>query len=264
MISAFISTPALLLLLSGLAAGLLAGVLGIGGGVLLVPLLVSFGYPPVMAVGTSSLAILIIALGGTLQNLRSGHLRVRSILALGLPSIMTAQLGAYCASKVWQPLLLASFGLLLWVTLYLVELRKRLARLPTGSNRNLTGNLLPARLLTGGIAGFLAGLFGVGGGVVLVPLQILLLGEPIKVAIQTSLGVIIMTSLSALVGHAIANHILFTAGLLLGLGGFLGAQLSTRFLPKLPEHLISLLFRSMLALLSIYIFWQAWQLANTA
>ncbi len=263
MISALLSTKALLLLLPGLAAGLLAGVLGIGGGVLLVPLLVSFGYPPVMAVGTSTLAIVIIAFGGTLQNLRSGHLRLPSILALGLPSILTAQLGVFFASQVWQPVLLASFGFLLWLTLYLVELRKKLARLPNAHPRHHTGNLLPARIFTGGVAGFLAGFFGVGGGVVLVPLQILLLGEPIKVAIQTSLGVIMITALSASMGHAIANHILFTEGLCLGLGGFLGVQISTRFLPKLPEQLISLLFRSMLALLSIYIFWQAWQLAST-
>ncbi|MEO0373346.1 MAG: sulfite exporter TauE/SafE family protein [Cyanobacteria bacterium P01_A01_bin.17] len=263
MITALISTK-VLLLLSGLAAGLLAGVLGIGGGVLLVPLLVGFGYPPVQAVGTSTLAILIIAFGGTLQNLRSGYLRLNSILALGLPSIVTAQLGAFCASQVWEPLLLVAFGLLLWVTIYLVDLRKKLARSPSGSKMHPTRNLLFARLTTGGLSGFLAGFFGVGGGVVLVPLQILLVGESMKVAIQTSLGVIMITALSALIGHAIANNVLLTEGLLVGIGGFLGAQISTRFLPKLPEQIVSRLFRSMLALLSVYVFWQAWQLMNAA
>ncbi len=259
MLSALASTTALLLV-SGLVAGLLAGILGIGGGVLLVPLLVGMGYLPVQAVGTSTLAILIIAVGGTLQNLRSGHLRLKSILVLGGPALVTAQLGAFGASRVWQPLLLATFGLLLWVTIYLVELKKNLARLPNGLQPMRNGLL--ARLVTGGLSGFLAGFFGVGGGVVLVPLQILLVGESMKVAIQTSLGVITMTALSALVGHAIANNVLFTEGLLVGMGGFLGVQVSTRFLPKLPEHLVSLFFRAMLALLSLYIFWQAWQLAN--
>ncbi|MGF1602727.1 MAG: sulfite exporter TauE/SafE family protein, partial [Thermosynechococcaceae cyanobacterium] len=200
-----ISTTALLLLVSGLAAGLLAGLLGIGGGVLLVPLLVGFGYLPIQAVGTSTLAILIIALGGTLQNLKSGNLRFNSILAFGLPSVITAQLGAFCASKLWQPLLLAAFGVLLWMTIYLVELRKKLIREPRYSA--VPRNLLLARSATGGISGFLAGFFGVGGGVVLVPLQILLVGESLKVAIQTSLGVIMITALSALVGHAIAGNV---------------------------------------------------------
>jgi uncharacterized protein len=255
------STTALLLLVAGLAAGLLAGLLGLGGGVLLVPLLVGFGYLPIQAVGTSTLAILIIALGGTLQNLRSGNLRFSSILALGLPSVMTAQLGAFCANKLPQPLLLAAFGVLLWVTIYLVELRKTLTRQP-GRSRTPHNGLLP-RLATGGIAGFLAGFFGVGGGVVLVPLQILLVGESIKIAIQTSLGVIVITALSALVGHAIAGNVLPIEGLLIGISGFLGAQVSTRFLPKLPERVVGLLFRSMLVLLSMYTFWQAWQLAST-
>lgn len=260
---ALTSTKALLLL-SGLAAGLLAGVLGIGGGVLLVPLLVGFGYPPVQAVGTSTLAILIIAVGGTLQNLRSGSLRLNSILALGLPSVVTAQLGAFCASQVWEPILLFSFGLLLWVTIYLVDLRKKLARSQSRSMLRPKQNLGVARLVTGSLSGFLAGFFGVGGGVVLVPLQILLVGESMKVAIQTSLGVIVITALSALIGHAIANNVLLVEGFLVGLGGFIGAQISTRFLPKLPEKTVSRLFRFMLALLSIYVFWQAWQRIGTA
>jgi uncharacterized protein len=260
-IIALMSTTTLLLLFSGLVAGLLAGLLGIGGGVLLVPLLVGFGYLPVQAVGTSTLAILIIAVGGTVQNLRSGNLRFHSILTLGLPSVVTAQLGAFCASRVWQPLLLATFGVLLWVTIYLVELRKRLAR--RSGRSTVQRHVLFARTVTGGLSGFLAGFFGVGGGVALVPLQILLLGESIKVAIQTSLGVITITALSALIGHAIASNVLLTEGLLVGIGGFLGVQVSTHFLPKLPEQLISLLFRSMLALLSLYVFWQAWQLAST-
>ncbi|MDJ0553088.1 MAG: sulfite exporter TauE/SafE family protein [Microcoleaceae cyanobacterium MO_207.B10] len=118
---------------------------------------------------------------------------------------------------------------------------------------------ISSRIITGSFAGLLAGLFGVGGGVIMVPLQILLLGETIKVAIQTSLGVIVITAISACIGHAVRGNVVLIPGLLLGVGGLLGVQFSTRFLPKLPEKVVSLAFRCLLAILSIYIFWQAWQ-----
>jgi uncharacterized membrane protein YfcA len=114
-------------------------------------------------------------------------------------------------------------------------------------------------MATGGAAGLLAGLFGIGGGVIMVPLQMLLLGERIKVAIQTSLGVIVITGISACAGHAIAGNVLFLIGIILGLGGLLGAQISTRYLPKLPDRVVSFCFYIMLFLLSLYTFLEAWK-----
>ena len=78
-------------------------------------------------------------------------------------------------------------------------------------------------------------------------------------SIQISLGVIIITAIFACTGHAIAGNVLFVQGLYLGLGGLLGVQISTRLLPKLAEQTVSILFRGFLSLLSVYVFWQAWQ-----
>ena len=118
-------------------------------------------------------------------------------------------------------------------------------------------NSIISRIVTGGTAGILAGIFGVGGGVIMVPLQILLLGETIKVAIQTSLGVIVMSSISAATRHAFEGNILLVPGLILGFGGLIGAQISTRFLPKLKDQVVSLMFRVGLAILAAYVFWKA-------
>lgn len=252
---------ALTLSAGGLVAGLLAGVLGIGGGTVLVPFLVMLGYAPVQGVGTSSLAILVTASSGTLQNWRMGYLSPAKVIYLGLPAILTAQLGALIATRLSPPWLLTGFGLLLLVNVYLVEWRRRwserAASLPTATVPRDRAVL--SRLGAGGIAGLLAGLFGIGGGVILVPLQIWLLAESLKQAIQTSLGVIVITALSATAAHAWAGNVLPLEGLLLGLGGLLGAQFSTRFLPKLPDRLVSLLFRTFLLLLALQVFWQAWQ-----
>ncbi|MBW4577696.1 MAG: sulfite exporter TauE/SafE family protein [Aphanothece sp. CMT-3BRIN-NPC111] len=243
---------------TGLFSGILAGLLGIGGGVVLVPLLVTLGYAPVKAVATSSLAILITAVSGTVQNWRMGYINTKQVIYLGIPAVLTTQVGVYLASLFPPYLLLMTFAILLLTNIYLVELRRRLlAREESVIEPNF--NPVMASVGTGGAAGLLAGLFGVGGGVIMVPLQMLLLGETIKVAIQTSLGVIVITAISACVGHALRGNVLFLEGVLLGAGGLLGAQLGTRYLPKLPDTVVSLVFRTLLAILSIYMFWQAWR-----
>lgn len=258
----------LILIAGGLFSGVLAGFLGIGGGTVLVPILVTLGYTPVQAVATSSLAIVITSISGSIQNWRMGVLDFKKVLYLGIPSLLTAQLGVYIASNVASYILLFAFGLLLWLNIYLVELRKQvIARKQREAAENLENgvttvdqpmNPVVARIATGGIAGVLAGLFGIGGGVIMVPMQMLLLREAIKVAIQTSLGVIMITAIAATSGHYLAGNVLFIQGLILGSGGLVGVQISTRFLPKLSDKVVSFAFRALLALLSINIFWQAW------
>ena len=271
---------------AGLFAGILAGFLGIGGGTVLVPLLVALNYAPVQAVATSGLSIVITAISGSIQNWRMGYLSLSQVAGIGFPAVITAQIGAYLAGIFPPYLLLFTFGLLLWLNIYLIEVRKSITakqkaeaeqgelgeqagqgknpqlpitnyQLPKNSNTLFHPTL--AKIATGSAAGLLAGLFGVGGGVIMVPLQILLLGESIKTAIQTSLGVIVITAISATAGHAARGNVLWVVGLILGGGGLLGVQVSTRFLPRLPDRIVSLAFRSLLAVLSIYVFWQAWQ-----
>ncbi|MEB3248162.1 MAG: sulfite exporter TauE/SafE family protein [Merismopediaceae bacterium] len=265
-----------ILLGSGLFSGLLAGLLGIGGGTVLVPLLVALHYSPLQAVATSSLAIAVTSSSGTWQNWRMGYLDWQRVLGLGIPALVTAQLGVYLADRLPASALLYGFGSLLILNILLVQLRHQLEKRektscrepqPTLDPENPTALAPPSpgvylwtvRLGTGGAAGLLAGLFGVGGGVIMVPLQMLLLQEPIKLAIQTSLGVIVLTAIAAVVGHSIAGNVLYLSGLLLGLGGLIGAQISTRCLPKLPETVVTFLFNALLALLTVYSFWQASQ-----
>ena len=246
--------------ISGFFSGILAGFLGIGGGTILVPLLVALGYAPIQAVATSALAIAITALSGTIQNWRMGYIKLQSILYLGIPALFAAQFGVYLAETLHDALLLFAFGLLLVVNIYLVEFRKRVIAKHKHKEQTSIGNPVVARITTGGTAGVLAGLFGVGGGIIMVPLQIILLGEPIKAAIQTSLGVIVLTAISACIGHASQGNVLFVEGLLLGTGGLIGAQVSTRFLPKLSNKIVSFAFRNLLAILATYTFWQSWRI----
>jgi uncharacterized membrane protein YfcA/ABC-type phosphate transport system substrate-binding protein len=247
----------------GLVAGTLSGLLGIGGGVVLVSLLVTLGYAPVQAVGTSSMAILVTSVSGSFQNWRMGSLDFKRVAYLGIPSLITAQLGVYLATKLPSYLLLTMYGVLLLVNIYLVQLKQSLLNEENTKIQTFTLQTSIYRALIGSVAGFIAGLFGVGGGVILIPFQMMLLGEPIRVAIQTSLGVVVATAVSATVGHAAKGNVLFIEGAILALGGLIAAQFSTRLVPKISSKWINRIFRAFLSGLSIYIFWQAWTLTDS-
>ncbi|MBE9217137.1 sulfite exporter TauE/SafE family protein [Plectonema cf. radiosum LEGE 06105] len=247
----------LILAVGGLVSGMISGLLGIGGGIVTIPLMVTLGYTPVEAIATSSLFIAIAAISGSVQNWLMGYLNWEKIIYLGIPAFLTTGIGVYFANLIPPHIILFTFGIILLANIYLIDLRKKLAAVEIESTK-VTFNPIISRIGTGGSAGVLAGLFGLGGGTIMVPMQMLLLKEEIKVAIQTSLGVIVITALVACIGHTLKGNILFIPGIVLGCGGILGAQISTRTLPKLPDSTVSLVLRIFLGILSIYIFWQAW------
>jgi hypothetical protein len=310
----------LALIAGGLISGILAGLLGSGGGFLTVPIMLAFNYTPLQAIGTTGLAVSIIAVSACIQNSRMGYFSLRSVLFIGLPALITTQISVYIANQIQPYVLLVICGSLMLLLIYLVELRKKLiahakriaasqelaveassteadrewsdkepiAYSPKGaaySNQTvayaLEGTIAPPdsrtgqtirkplprwltsmtarRSLTGGLAGLFAGMVGGGSGSVLVPMQMLILGEGIKTAIQTSIGVNLITSVSAWLNHAFQGNVLFLEGFLLGTGGFLGAQIGTRFLPKLPDHTVKVAFNSLIVILALYIFWKAWK-----
>ena len=247
----------LILAAGGLISGMVSGLLGIGGGILTIPLMVTLGYTPVQAIATSSLFIVITAISGTVQNWLMGYFNWKKIIYLGIPAFLSTGIGVYFANLIPPHIILFTFGIILLANIYLIDLRKQLAAVEVESTEAIF-NPVVSRIGTGGSAGVLAGLFGLGGGTIMVPMQMLLLKEEIKVAIQTSLGVIVITALVACIGHTLKGNILFIPGIILASGGILGAQISTRTLPKLPDSTVSLVLRFFLGMLSIYIFWEAW------
>jgi uncharacterized protein len=110
---------------------------------------------------------------------------------------------------------------------------------------------------TGGSGGLLAGLFGIGGGLIVVPLQILWLSTPIKIAARASLAVIMLSSAAAVVGHAILDgNILWTTGILLGVGGIIGAPIGTILLRRISPTAATRILQFVLLGVSIALAWQ--------
>jgi hypothetical protein len=99
----------------GLAAGVLSGVFGVGGGILFVPTLVALGLGQVEAAATSLLAIVPTAATGVIRQRASGNLKAKAALVVGITSIVGAEAGVRIAKAVDENLLRRAFGVLLLV-----------------------------------------------------------------------------------------------------------------------------------------------------
>jgi uncharacterized protein len=108
-----VSTVVIAVLL-GLAAGVLAGMFGVGGGILFVPTLVALGLGQLEAQGTSLLAILPTVLAGTWNQRRYGNLRARIALAVGVASILGVEIGARVVTELPEATLRKLFAVLLF------------------------------------------------------------------------------------------------------------------------------------------------------
>lgn len=103
-----------LAILLGLAAGVLAGLFGVGGGILFVPTLVALGLGQIEAQGTSLLAMIPTVVVGAWNQRRYGHLRVRTALVVGMSSIVGVEVGARVVIELPEALIRRLFGVLLF------------------------------------------------------------------------------------------------------------------------------------------------------
>lgn len=184
----------LMLLGGGFLAGALGGLLGIGGGVVLMPMLRFFvGLSPAHAAGTCILAVLFTTLGGTHRHYRQGNIRPRSIYPIMISGALATTVFSLVflylsARERWLDL---GIGLVFFlISLYMIAEGVHNLTNRKKEKKNcgeLKGTLLQ-KISIGSLAGALPGLLGIGTGVILVPTFTYLLSAPIKVAMASSLA----------------------------------------------------------------------------
>lgn len=108
-------TEIVLALALGLAAGVLSGLFGVGGGILFVPTLLALGLGQIEAQATSLLAIVPTVAAGAWNQRRYGHLRIQTALVVGLASVAGVEVGARIATGISEDLLRRLFGALLFL-----------------------------------------------------------------------------------------------------------------------------------------------------
>jgi uncharacterized protein len=260
-----------LLLGLGGAVGFLSGVFGVGGGFLMTPLLIFVGIPPAVAVGTQASQILASSVSGVITHLRRGSLDVRMGIVLVIGGLAGSVLGVWLfgllrrlgqidlAISLIYVLFLGTIGALMLVESLQAWLRVRTRRDSFARrHRHLWLHGLPLRvrfhrsrlyisalmpLGIGLVAGILVAIMGIGGGFLLVPAMIYLIGMPTQVVIGTSLFQIAFVTAATTLLHAISNQSVdILLALALIVGGATGAQFGSSAGHRLrPEQLRILL-----------------------
>ena len=271
------SVNAFLLLGMGGGIGFLSGLFGVGGGFLMTPLLIFIGIPPAVAVGTEANQIVAASVSGVLAHWRRGNVDFKMGLVLLLGGFAGSTLGVMLFSflrGLGQIDLVISLSYVIFLgiigTLMLYESAKTMRRRKTspGQRRKLHQHTwvhgLPLKMrfrrsklyisallpfTVGFLVGVLAAIMGVGGGFVMVPAMIYLLGMPTNVVIGTSLFQIIFVTANVTFLQSYANQTVdVVLALMLLTGAVIGAQFGARAGAKLQgEELRGLLALMVLA-----------------
>lgn len=270
-----VSVNAFLLFGLGGMVGILSGMFGVGGGFLMTPLLFFIGIPPAVAVATEANQIVASSFSGVLAHLKRKTVDFRMGFVLMGGGIVGAALGIVLFNflrSLGQVELLVSLCYVVFLgvvgTLMFIESLRAIRRtrnpgaLPLPKRRQRSWvHALPFKmkfrtsglyisvippLLVGACVGVLAAIMGVGGGFIMVPAMIYILGMPTKVVVGTSLLQIIAVTAFTTLMHATTNQTVDMAlALLLLVGGVLGAQIGTR----IGVHLKAEQLRILLALM---------------
>ncbi len=252
------------LAVAAVGVGWVASMIGVGGGIFMVPLLAFFYVPTTqIAVGTSLAAIVFNSLSSTLGYAKRRVVDFRLGAVLLPTALVGAWLGAFLTRYISSGGLAVAFGvLLLYVAVLMLGGREPktvaewLRRRPSASSGGEAGaeadenpgeRFSPlAAGIVGVLAGMISGFFGVGGGVVMVPAMNLLLGVDLLTSVATSLFVMGPSALVGSLQHYVQGNVRLDYALPLALGIVVGAQLGTYTATRVPRAFLRRLFGAVL------------------
>ncbi|MEM6906357.1 MAG: sulfite exporter TauE/SafE family protein [Pseudomonadota bacterium] len=279
-----VSVNAVLLLGLGGMVGFLSGLFGVGGGFLMTPLLILIGIPPAVAVATEANQIVASSFSGVLAHWRRRTVDVKMGLVLLSGGLVGSAIGVQIFSflrELGQVELLVSLcyvvflgvvgGLMFWESLRaLMRSRRGMPQRHERAHHSWIHGL-PLRLrfrasklyisaippfLIGLSVGILAAIMGVGGGFIMVPAMIYLLGMATTVVVGTSLFQIMFVTGATTLMHAITNQTVDAVlAVLLLVGGVIGTQIGVRIGPRLKAEQLRILLAILVLLVCAKLGW---------
>jgi len=232
----------------GLAAGFLSGLFGVGGGILIVPALVlAARFDQRLASGTSLAAIVPTSLVGVTSYALSGSIDLLAAILLAAGAIGGAQLGSHLLARL--PKRAIQWGFIVFILVVIVSLflvipsREAEIHMTVLSGAALVG--------LGLVVGVLSGILGIGGGVVIVPMLIVLFGASDLVAKGTSLLVMVPTAISGTIGNSIRKNVDLPAAAVIGLAACTTTALGALVAGLVSPQAANILFAVFLALVTV-------------
>ena len=230
-------------LLAGLAvlASIVGSIIGAGGGFIYTPLLILMGYPPRLAVSTSLVMVLFNSLSASYAYYRQGRIDLKKTIPLGLVTLPGSIAGSYLLSSLNINDFKLIFGLfLVVVSLYLIvkNLGEKGSQPDVYDAKVLSGENIRRAYFFSPLAGLLSGMFGIGGGVLLVPTFIHVALIPTHIATATSQLITVFSAYFAFTFLTLTKPMLTIALPLVAVSGIAGGQIGARISRRLRAKVI--------------------------
>jgi uncharacterized protein len=260
----------LLLFLIGLIGGTIGSIVGLGGGIITVPALLFLAevdgrfhhITPPVAVGTSLALIILTALSSTLSYTRQRRVDFASGWLFFAACGPGAAIGAYLTHFFRSGGFLVGFGLLMLGVSGVMSFRDRLRGISLRQSVTRTFVDAEGRKYTYGyhrttalfisfVVGIISGLFGIGGGSLLVPMMVMLFRFPPHVATATSMFIILLSAAIGSVAHAVQGNIDWFAALWMAPGAWIGGQLGAAISARMSSQSLLVTFRIAIVLVAV-------------
>lgn len=242
----------------GAGAGVVSGLFGVGGGIVLVPYLVLVrGWGQKQAQATSLVMVAMAATAGLVQYAIAGQVVWPAAAAVLLGGLFGAVLGSALVARLHTWVLQVAFAVLLLIA----ALRMVTASTAGGAGTppDLDPGVFAAYAASGLAMGVLSALFGIGGGILLVPLLVTVFGYDVRLAAGTSLAVMGLIALVGALRQSRQGMTDWKAGALLGLGGIVGGLIGAALAQVLPLAVLTWLFAALLVYTALRLAIAGWR-----
>lgn len=239
----------LILVIIGFGSGIIGSLIGVGGGIVMTPVLTYMGFSPAVIASSSLIAVFATSISSTLTYIRRKYINYRLGLQLALPAIPGSIIGGFLSNfislehfKIYFAILLTSVGLYILFKNKIIN--KTLGRTPKP--------LFYFIIIFGTFgAGLISSFFGIGGGIIFVPILIIIYKLKMINASPTAQFTLLISTITGLLTHILLEHPDYSYGIALALGAFFGAQLGSRSIHLINENILSKLLSFSLITIAI-------------
>ena len=235
----------------GVAAGIVGSMLGLGGGIIISPILTLTGFLPSQVASTSLLAVASTGASSTLSYSIKKRINYSIGIKVSVFAVPFSVIGALVSSNLNTDAFKLYFAILLISTSFYLLFRRQIKE--DKREHADRGKLISNTLLYGGssAAGFISSLFGIGGGIIFVPLLFAVKKLSMQQSVATSQLSILITSIAGILTHSILFQQDYVFSGSLALGALAGAQVGSFIAIKISERLLTIFFSFSLIIISI-------------
>ncbi|HET9807598.1 MAG TPA: sulfite exporter TauE/SafE family protein [Nitrososphaeraceae archaeon] len=227
----------IIFIIIGFGAGILGSLIGVGGGIIMTPALTFMEFPPSVIASSSLLAVFATSISSTLTYVRKKYVNYWLGIKLALPAIPGSIIGGFFTNlvlledfKIYFAILLISVGIYIFFKNKIIS--KTIVTIPKP--------LLYLVLILGNFsAGIISSFFGVGGGIIFVPILVIIYKMKMINASPTAQFTLLISAITGLITHIILAHPEYSYGIVLAIGSFFGAQIGSRSINRINENILS-------------------------